>query len=143
MAISEQTSMQITAVLEEFRAAYAARDAGRIIAAVTPDFIAYGTGADGKISDAEQYRDRLAREFSRCEAAGIAFSDLRINAEGTVAWIAADCRITATVRGRTHAVEGRMTAVLRGDGKTWRFAQSHVSLPAPGRPAGQSFVACG
>jgi ketosteroid isomerase-like protein len=139
MAISEQTALQIREVLDAFRAAYAARDVEGVVAHITPGFVGYGTGADEKIAGAEEYRAQIARDFRQCEAIGMEFADLSIGAEGTVAWIAADCTVSATVGGRAHAWKGRMTGVLRGDGKTWRFAQLHLSLPAEGQRAGRSF----
>jgi carbonic anhydrase len=41
--------------------------------------------------------------------------------------------------GALQTLNGRLTAVLRGTGHAWVFAQLHYSLPAEGQKAGQSF----
>lgn len=129
MMISTQTREQVESVLRALQEAYSARDTEGVMALVAPGFVGYGSGPDGKVVSSTEFRDRLSREFSRCETLSMDLTDLRINASGTVAWILADAIVSAGTGGVTHRCAGRLTMVLVGTGHTWKFVQSHFSLP--------------
>ncbi|MCM2466730.1 nuclear transport factor 2 family protein [Methanoculleus oceani] len=130
MRVSEQTRDQIMAVLRRMAEAMAGKDVDGIMALTDPDFRGFWTGADEKVIGKEAYRRHLERDFARAETIALEFSDVRIGAEGTVAWVMADmaCRVVAD--GAPQTLNGRLTAVLRGTGHAWVFAQMHSSLPA-------------
>ncbi|MDN7013106.1 DUF4440 domain-containing protein [Methanoculleus sp. FWC-SCC3] len=132
MRVSEQTREQIMAVLRRMTEAMGRKDVESLVALADPEFRAFGTGAGEKVIGREAYRRHLERGFARAETVALDLSDVRIGAEGTVAWVMADmtCRFVSGGVPRTR--NGRMTAVLRGTGHAWVFAQVHCSLPAEG-----------
>lgn len=139
MPVSEQTQRQIMAVLRRMAEATAKKDVDRMVALVDPEFRAFGTGPDEKAIGREEYRRHLERDFSQAETISLEFSDIHIGAEGTVAWVMADMAYHIVAGGTPQTLNGRLTAVLRGTGHAWVFAQMHYSLPAADQEAGRSY----
>jgi len=130
MIVSEQTQGQIMGVLRRLAKATGEKDIESIMALTDPDFCGLGTDAGEKVIGREAYRHQLEREFAQAETISLEFSDVRIGAEGTVAWVLADMAYRSVVCGAPRTLDGRMTAVLRGTGHAWVIAQLHYSLPA-------------
>ncbi|HOI14160.1 MAG TPA: nuclear transport factor 2 family protein [Methanoculleus sp.] len=141
MRVSEQTQEQIMAVLRRLEEATAKKDVDGIMALTDPDFQGFGTGADEKAIGRDAYRRHLERDVVQAETIALDLSDVRIAAEGTVAWVMADMVYHFVVDGVGETLNGRMTAVLRGTGHAWVFAQVHYSLPAEGQDEGRSYPA--
>ncbi len=141
MRVSEQTREQIMAVLRRMTDAMGRKDVESLVALVDPEFRAFGTGADEKAIGREAYRRHLERDFAQAEKIALDLSDVRVGAEGTVAWVMANVTYRLLVDGVGETLNGRMTAVLRGTGHAWVFAQMHYSLPAEGQEAGRSYPA--
>ncbi len=139
MQVSEQTRNQIMAVLRRMAEATARKDVEGIMTLTDPDFRGFGTGSDEKAIGKEAYRRHLERDFSQAETIALEFSDVRIGAEGTVAWVMADMAYRVVADGASQTLNGRLTAVLRGTGHAWVFVQMHYSLPAQGQEEGQSY----
>ncbi|WP_214084139.1 nuclear transport factor 2 family protein [Methanoculleus sp.] len=139
MRVSEQTQDQILAVLRRMAEATARKDIDGLVALADPDFRGLGAGADEKVIGREAYRRHLERDFAQAETIALDFSDIRIGAEGTVAWVMADMVYHIVAGGVPQTLNGRLTAVLRGTGHTWVFAQMHYSLPAEGQEEGRSY----
>jgi ketosteroid isomerase-like protein len=131
MRVSEQTREQIMTVLRRLEEATAKKDVDGIMALTDPDF--WGLFAGEKAVGREACRRHLERGFSQAEKISVDLSDIHIAAEGTVAWVMADTACRFVVAGIPQTLNGRMTAVLRGTGHAWIFAQVHCSLPAEGR----------
>ncbi|WP_332449899.1 nuclear transport factor 2 family protein [Methanoculleus sp.] len=130
MIVSEQTQGQIMGVLRRLAKATGEKDIESIMALTDPDFCGLGTDAGEKVIGREAYRHQLEREFTQAETISLEFSDVRIGAEGTVAWVMADMTYRSQARGTPLTLNGRMTAVLRGTGHAWVIAQMHYSIPA-------------
>jgi len=130
MAVSEQTQNQIMAVLRRMAEAAAKKDLDGMVALVDPNIRAFGTGPDEKVIGREEFRRHLERDFSCAETISIEFSEIHIGAEGTVAWVMADMAYHVVAGGAPQTQNGRLTAVLRGTGHAWVFAQMHFSIPA-------------
>jgi ketosteroid isomerase-like protein len=143
MITSTQTREQVESVLRELQDAYSARDIEGVMALIAPGFAGYGSGPDEKVTSAEECRTHLSREFSLCETLSMDLSDLRIDASGTVAWVLADVTITVGTGGVTHLSAGRLTLVLVGTGHTWKFVQSHFSLPDHNAGDGSPYLSSG
>lgn len=141
MRVSEQTREQIMAVLRRMTDAMSRKDVEGIMAFTDPEFRGFGTGADEKAIGREEYRRHLERDFAQAETISLDLSDVRIGAEGTVAWVMADLTYHVVAGGDPQDLNGRMTAVLRGTGHAWVFAQMHYSIPAEGQEAGRSYPA--
>ncbi|KQC05716.1 MAG: hypothetical protein APR53_02105 [Methanoculleus sp. SDB] len=129
MTISTQTREQVESVLRAFTDAYSARDTEGVMALVAPGFAGFWSGPGEKLTSANEFGNRLSREFSRCGTLSLDLLDLRIDASGTVAWVLADAIVGAGTGGVTHRRPGRLTMVLVGTGHTWKLVQSHFSLP--------------
>lgn len=132
MRVSEQTREQIMAVLRRMTEAMGRKDVESLVALADPDFRAFGTGADEKAIGREAYRRHLERGFAQAETVALDLSDVLIGAEGTIAWVMAEMTYSSVAGGVPRTMNGRMTAVLRGTGHAWVFAQMHYSLPAEG-----------
>jgi ketosteroid isomerase-like protein len=139
MIVSEQTQNQIMAVLRRFAEATGRKDVESILAITDPDFRGIGTGADETAIGKDEYRRHLERDFAQAEKVALEFSDVHIDAEGTVAWVTADMTYHIVVEGVPQTLNGRLTAVFRGTGHAWVLAQMHYSLPAQGQEEGQSY----
>ena len=126
MKVSEQTQNQIMAVLQRMVEAVAKEDSDSVTTLLDPDFRFLGPG--GKTLRMDEFHRYLEHDFSRVEAISLNLSDIHISAEGTVAWIMTDltCRVVASGAPQTHS--GQVTAVLRGTGHAWVFAQIHLSI---------------
>ncbi len=127
------------AVLRRMTEATARKDVDAIMALTDPDFQGFGTGADEKAIGRDAYRRHLERDVAQAETIALDLSDVRIAAEGTVAWVMADMAYHFVVDGVGETLNGRMTAVLRGTGHAWVFAQVHYSFPAEGQDEGRSY----
>jgi len=133
MRVSEQTREQIVAVLRQMTDALSRKDIEGVMALTDPEFRGLGTGIDEKAIGREEYRRHLERDFMQAETISLDLSDVLIGAEGTIAWVMADLTCRVVVDGAGETRNGRMTAVLRGTGHAWVFAQMHYSLPAEER----------
>jgi len=138
MRVSEQTREQIMAVLRRMTEAMGRKDVESLVALADPEFRAFGTGAGEKVIGREAYRRHLEHGFAQAETVALDLSDVRIAAEGTVAWVMAGMTCRSVAGGVEGTRNGRMTAVLRGTGHAWIFAQVHYSFPAGGQEEGRS-----
>lgn len=120
------------AVLRRMTDAMGRKDIESLVTLTDPDFRGLFTGADGKVIGREACRRHLEHGFARAETVALDLSDVHIGAEGTVAWVMADMTCRFVSGGVPRTMNGRMTAVLRGTGHAWIFAQMHCSLPAEG-----------
>lgn len=120
------------AVLRRMTEAMGRKDVETLAALADPDLRAFGTGAGEKVIGREEYRRYLERGFAQAEEVALDLSDIRIGAEGTIAWVMAEMTWRFAAGGVPRTMNGRMTAVLRGTGHAWVFAQMHYSLPAEG-----------
>ncbi|MDV2481995.1 nuclear transport factor 2 family protein [Methanoculleus sp. Wushi-C6] len=139
MRVSEQTQNQIMEMLRRLTEATGKKDVDAILAFTDPEFRGLGTGIDEKVIGKEEYRRHLERDFAQAEEVALELSGIHIGAEGTIAWVMADMTYRFVVDGVPRTMDGRMTAVLRGTGHAWIFAQLHYSFPAAGEEAGQSY----
>lgn len=118
--------------------AYSHRDVDAIIGLITPNYIGFGFGPEGKVIGEKLYRASLEREFAQCESLKLQYTWMAISSEGPVAWVASECTLTATTGGKVHTYPGRMTTILKREGEQWRLALNHFSVPGPDRETGVS-----
>ena len=110
MPVSVQTKSQITDLLERYQSAYNDHNADGLAVLLAADVVMYG----------------------RYKTGGIRFADAEIKSEGVIAWVSASCMLLSTAgSGAVHETPCRFTAVLRGTGHAWEFAQIHMSLGYP------------
>jgi ketosteroid isomerase-like protein len=137
--VSAQTRIQVMDVIDQMARYYSRRDVERVLSLVDESFCGFGTGPDEKVVGRKNFRDQLERDFGQCDSLSMELSDVRLFAEGTIAWFMAECTITATISGKSRKITGRMTGVLRGTGHTWVFAQTHFSVPDRDQEPGKSY----
>ncbi len=120
------------AVLEQFRHAYAHRDMERLLAvfAPDPDVVLYGTGADEKRVGLAEIQQQAERDWAQAESSTFEWGWSSVSAAGSVAWMAADMVIQASVGGQEVQLPLRFTAVLERRGAQWLCVQAHLSLAA-------------
>jgi len=139
MTVDEKVRERVIDVLNRLSEGYSKRDIDGIIALMDLGLMGFGTGADERVSGVEEFRSRLERDLSQCDEMSLYYSNVDVDGEGAVAWLACDCRAVVVVRGISQEIKFRLTAVLRLEKVSVRFAQLHFSLPAEGQVDGESF----
>ncbi len=132
MATDPTTRAAILAVLDEFRAAVAARDVERLLTVYGDgsDVVGIGTGADEWYVGRESMRAGFERDFALDSPFVVEFAPPIIASSGDVAWVAAGFNGRMTTAEGVVRLHGRFTAVLRREDATWRIVQAHTSLPS-------------
>jgi ketosteroid isomerase-like protein len=137
--VSSQTRIQVMDVIDQMVRYYSKKDLEKVMSLIDEHFKGFGSGPDEKVVGKEELRKDLERDFAWCETLSMEFSDVKLSAEGTIAWFMAECTIKASLGGVPQRLAGRMTGVLRGTGHTWVFAQTHFSVPDRNQRAGKSY----
>ena len=105
MPVSVQTKNQITDLLERYQSAYNDHNADGLADLLAADVVMYGCRTEEVIVGRESFLSAMRNNFERYKTGGI--------------------------RGAVHETPCRFTAVLRGTGHAWEFAQIHMSLGYP------------
>lgn len=128
---SSRSAEEAMATFDRFIDLYIAKNLDGLMALHDRDVIAIGTKRDEQYVGSEALRKAYARDFARIDRIrSIGWSVLSSGAQGSVAWVAADVRISCVIAGAAQSIGGRLTTVLRKKGKTWLITQTHYSLPA-------------
>ena len=139
MTTSQQTRIQIQDTLDRFAQYYNRKDTEMVLTLIDPEITGFGTGRDEKAVGIAEYKKFLERDMAQCDRISIGFQDLLISAEGTVAWVACGCTITADLSGKTQTIVMRASIVLKGTGHGWLIAHIHLSVPDTNQQAGEAF----
>lgn len=132
MPVSVQTKSQITDLLERYQSAYNDHNADGLAVLLAADVVMYGCRTEEVIIGRESFLSAMRKNFERYKTGGIRFADAEIKSEGVIAWVSASCMLLSTAgSGAVHETLCRFTAVLRGTGHAWEFAQIHMSLGYP------------
>ena len=124
MIVSQQTRIQVMDVLDRLIVAASRNDTDTVMALLAPDFTAFAREMTEPVLDRNRLRERLEQGYADLPGS---LSDPRIMAEGTIAWVTAECAPAS--RDHRSARSGKFSAVLRGTGHTWEFVHIHVSNP--------------
>jgi conserved hypothetical protein len=132
----------IRKVLDEFAAAYAAKDAESVVRLFTddPDAVIVGTGPDEIRIGPEQFREQIERDLSQAEGIELHLGDVKVSGRGDVAWTFAQPVVTATVGDEQMRMPLRMTFVLVQQNGEWRIHSGHLSVALAEQQAGESFA---
>jgi ketosteroid isomerase-like protein len=139
MFLSDKTREAVVRTMYAYAAAYNRMDVDAVMELMAPEIVAIGSGKDEWVEGSDQMRAAIGRDFAQCDTVSLEYGDLRIAADGIMAWVATPAEFTAIAGGKMQAFRGRMTAVLMNTWDGWRFVQMHFSLPASGQEEGQSF----
>ncbi|HJK27407.1 MAG TPA: nuclear transport factor 2 family protein [Methanocorpusculum sp.] len=127
-----QTKNQITDLLERYQSAYNDHNADGLADLLAADVVMYGCRTEEVIVGRESFLSAMRKNFERYKTGGIRFEDAEIKSEGVIAWVSVSCMLLSTAgSGAVHETPCRFTAVLRGTGHAWEFAQIHMSLGYP------------
>ncbi len=130
-AASSRTADEAMLTFDRFIDLYIKKDLKGVMALHDDSVTAIGTNLDEQFIGREAMSRAYARDFARIDRIkSIGWSVLSSGAQGSVAWVAADLRISCVIGGADRMVSGRLTAVLRKKGKNWLIVQTHYSLPA-------------
>jgi uncharacterized protein (TIGR02246 family) len=132
----------IRKVLDEFAAAYTARDADAVLRHFTddPDGVLVGTGADEVRIGPDQFREQIERDLSQADRVELHLGDIKVSGRGDVAWAFAAPVVTVTV-GQDHIrMPVRMTVVLVQESGEWRIHSGHLSVAHAEQEVGDSFA---
>ena len=122
---------EIRAVIDARIAAMRAKDANAAIAFLADDVVAFELApplalAPGTARDAEG----LAAWLAGFEALGVEVRDMKIEADGDVGFAHALHHLTGTrPGGRRVSLWMRSTLCFRREGRGWKIAHAHTSVP--------------
>lgn len=131
-------------MLDEFAAAYTAKNAESVVRFFTddPDGVMVGTGPDEIRIGPEQLREQIERDLSQAEDIELHLGNVRVSGRGEVAWTFAQPVVTATVGDERMRIwmPMRMTLVLVQQNGDWRIHSGHLSVALAEQQAGESFA---
>lgn len=132
----------ISKVLDEFAAAYTAKDADAVAQFFTddPDAVMVGTGPDEIRIGPAQFREQIERDLSQAEGIQLQLGDVKVCGRGDVAWTFAQPVVTASVGDEQMRMPMRMTLVLVQENGDWRIHSGHLSVALAEQQAGESFA---
>jgi uncharacterized protein (TIGR02246 family) len=132
----------IRKVLDEFAAAYTAKDADSVARFFTddPDAVMVGTGPDEIRIGPEQFREQIERDLSQAEGIELQLGDVKVSGRGEVAWTFAQPVVTASVDDEQMRMPMRMTLVLVQENGEWHIHSGHLSVALAEQQAGESFA---
>jgi len=120
---------ELREAIEQHIAAYSRKDLKAVMAAIAPNAVFIGSGADERLVGLAQIRAAYEADFSRGGSATFTFTWTSISTRGAVGWFASDCKAIVDTGTRKAELVGRWTGVLEKQGDRWLFVQSHFSFP--------------
>jgi class 3 adenylate cyclase/ketosteroid isomerase-like protein len=129
------------AIPYKFAEAYARRDLQAVLAlfAHDRDVVFIGTGRDERRVGIAEIREQIKRNLDQSRALFFRFDWVRASAAGPVAWVAAEGVMQAELAKVEIDIPVRFTGVLEVVHGEWVLVQAHLSMPAAGQEAGESF----
>lgn len=136
-----KTESEIMEVLNRSLECYKTKGADKMagLFAPDPDVMCFGTGADEKRVGLKDIRMQFERDFSQCDTILCELGWHMISSAGTVAWVAADYSVHATIKGQKEEMTMRVSIVLERRGQKWLIMHMHGSAPMAGQKEGESF----
>lgn len=129
------------AIPYKFAEAYARRDLQGVLAlfADDRDVVFLGTGKDERRVGIAAVREHIERNLDQSRALFFRFDWVRASSAGPVAWVAAEGVMMAELAREELEIPVRFTGVLTVIHGDWLLVQAHLSMPAVGQEAGESF----
>ncbi|MCU0630377.1 MAG: nuclear transport factor 2 family protein [Methanoregulaceae archaeon] len=139
MALSEKQELEIVETFASYAEAYHKKDKKALSQLCSPEIIGFGSGPDEVFQGKKELMEGIARDFKQANSVQFRIPAMSLNGEGRVAWATCWSEFSVTIGDKQVRMLGRMTAVLKNTGRTWRFEQIHFSMPYEGQETGQSF----
>ena len=124
------TEAAVKAVLDQLAEVYVTRDVGllRAVFAPDPDLVMYSPGASERFVGISEIQAKAERDWSRSEAASLAYRRTSVSAAGSVAWAATDADFTVRAGGQETTLPVHITFVLEKRGDRWLIVHAHYSF---------------
>ena len=124
------TEAAVRAVLDRLAAVYVERDVEllRAVFAPDPDVVMYSPGASERFAGLPEIQAKAERDWSKSEAASLAYRRMSVSAAGSVAWVAADADFTVRAGGQETTLPVHVTFVLEKREDQWLIVHAHYSL---------------
>jgi len=119
-------------LLESFCRAYGDRDIDRLMSCFceTGDCMVVGLGENDRRVGCEEIREFFLTDWTTVEKATMNADNVVVSYAGEVAWLVAEMRVQARLRGRFMQSVARLTGVARERAGAWQWCQIHLSIPA-------------
>jgi len=132
MKADEKTEIDVVKTLNALMAAYRDRDIERVMGFFAPDsdVTALGTNLDQFVMGTERIREAYQDDFEAFDRLEMEVTHSQVSAEGSVAWLCAQCAAAFEIEGEKIRSNARLTAVLVRRQSAWRIIQFHLSFPA-------------
>lgn len=129
---SPKVEKEIKAVLKKHGEFYRAKDLKGVMSlyAKGPDVISIGLEEGKDAIGYEQISAKYKKSFTAItNLKSISYSNFDISASGNVAWVYIQIKASLNMAqgGKPLDINGRLTAVLKKNGKQWQFVQTHFS----------------
>lgn len=133
----------VLALLDAFARAMSERDVEGAVACFTPgpQAVLIGSGLDERRIGEAEIREHFQRDFGQSEWLTMRWAHRGVVPAGNVFAAWGQGEIEAGVGGDRVETRFRFTAVADHIDGCWRFAQGHLSFPAPGQRPGESWPA--
>jgi ketosteroid isomerase-like protein len=123
---------EIKTVLKKHSEFYKAKDLNGVMSlyAKGPDVISIGSEDGEEAIGSEQISAAYKKAFAAIsDIKTVSYSNLNISASGNVAWVYLQIKASLIMSQGVKPVDvkGRLTAVLKKNGKQWQFVQAHFS----------------
>ena len=130
--VSPKAEGEIKAVLKKHSEFYKTKDLKGIMSlyAKGPDVVSIGSEEGKDAIGYEQISAKYKKAFADItDIKLISYSNLSISVFGNVAWVYIQIKASLNMAqgGKPVDIKGRVTAVLKKDGKQWQFVQTHFS----------------
>lgn len=124
------TEAAVKTVLDRLAEVYVTRDVEllRAVFAPDPDIVMYSPGAKERFVGLSAIEAKAASDWSKSEAASLAYRRTSVSTAGSVAWAAVDADFTVTAGGQETTLPVHITFVLEKRGDGWLIVHAHYSL---------------
>jgi uncharacterized protein (TIGR02246 family) len=124
------TEAAVKAVLDQLAQVYVTRDVEllRAVFAPDPDVVMYSPGSSERFVGLSEIEAKAVTDWSRSEAATLAYRRTSVSTAGSVAWAAADADFTVKAGGQETTLPVHITFVLEERGGQWLIVHAHYSL---------------
>lgn len=141
MLADATTTAEIMGVIHRYREAYARRDAAGVQAVCAPDadLVILGTGQDERAVGWQAAQAQFQRDWNQADTVEWEWGWHSVSSAGPVAWVLCETQMHARMGSIRVDAPTRLSAVLELRGDRWLIMHLHLSIPASGQDAGESF----
>jgi hypothetical protein len=98
------------------------------IFAPDPDVVMYSPGTRERFVGLSEIQAKAERDWSKSEAASLAYGRTSVSAAGSVAWAATDADFTVKTGGQEKTLPIHITFVLEKRREQWLIVHAHYSF---------------